>query len=110
MPMARALNARLARVLAMLLGMAPGVVDARGGIFTATGPGKDVVRGLRCAGSLMLAVLVLGHAQAAAEVRVFVTNEKSDDVTVVEAAGRTVVGTGRVGRRPGGVVSGAVGR
>ena len=29
MPMARALNARLAMVLAMLLGMAPGVVDAR---------------------------------------------------------------------------------
>jgi YVTN family beta-propeller protein len=35
-------------------------------------------------------VLVLGYTPAGAEVRVFVTNEKSDDVTVIDAATRTV--------------------
>jgi YVTN family beta-propeller protein len=35
-------------------------------------------------------VLVLGYTPAGAEVRVFVTNEKSDDVTVIDAATRAV--------------------
>src|SRR6266852_3362758 len=59
---------------------------------------------------LLLSVLVLGSAPASAETRVFVTNEKSDDVTVIDAATRTVVGTIRVGKRPRGVAVSPDGR
>src|SRR5882762_7490011 len=53
--------------------------------------------------SFILLVLALGSTRAGAEVRIFVTNEKSDDVTVVNAATRSVVGTIKVGKRPRGV-------
>src|SRR2546427_533753 len=41
------------------------------------------MRGLQFAAPLLVAALVLGHARAGAEGRVFVTNEKSDNVTVI---------------------------
>src|SRR5213593_4473856 len=68
------------------------------------------MRGLQLAAPLLVAALVLGHARAGAEVRVFVTNEKSDNVTVIDAATRAVVGTIRVGKRPRGVVVSPDGR
>ena len=64
----------------------------------------------RLAPVVLLAVLVLGHTRAGAEMRVFVTNEKSDDVTVIDAATRTVVGTIRVSKRPRGVAVSPDGR
>src|SRR5207247_10126989 len=59
---------------------------------------------------VVLLVLAFGSTRAGAEVRVFVTNEKSDDVTVIDAATRAVVGTIRVGKRPRGVVVSPDGR
>src|SRR2546426_705259 len=50
------------------------------------------MRPLRLLGFVLLVTLMLGSARAGAEVRVFVTNEKSDDVTVIDAATRAVVG------------------
>src|SRR2546430_5981795 len=61
------------------------------------------MRGLQLAAPLLVAALVLGHARAGAEVRVFVTNEKSDNVTVIDAATRKVIQTIPVGKRPRGV-------
>src|SRR5512138_359339 len=52
---------------------------------------------------LALLALALVAAPAGAELRIFVTNEKSDDVTVVNASTRAVVATIPVGRRPRGV-------
>src|SRR5256712_9287230 len=59
---------------------------------------------------LLAALLVLGSTRAGAELRVFVTNEKSDDVTVIDAATRAVVGTIKVGKRPRGVAVSPDGR
>src|SRR2546427_2845935 len=59
---------------------------------------------------VLAASLGLGSTRAGAELRVFVTNEKSDDVTVIDAATRTVVGTIRVGKRPRGVAVSPDGR
>src|SRR2546425_2908933 len=59
---------------------------------------------------LLAASLVLGSTRAGAELRVFVTNEKSDDVTVIDAATRAVVGTIPVGKRPRGVAVSPDGR
>src|SRR3989442_14645141 len=61
------------------------------------------MRASQRAGLLLAAALVLGHAGADAETRVFVTNEKSDDVTVIDATTRKVVTTIPVGKRPRGV-------
>src|SRR2546428_473406 len=61
------------------------------------------MRGLQFAAPLLVAALVLGHARAGAEVRVFVTNEKSDNVTVIDAATRKVIKSIPVGKRPRGV-------
>ena len=47
--------------------------------------------------------LALGPDPSAAELRVFVTNEKSDDVTVIAAATGDVLQTIAVGKRPRGV-------
>jgi YVTN family beta-propeller protein len=47
--------------------------------------------------------LALGPDPSAAELRVFVTNEKSDDVTVIAAATGDVLKTIAVGKRPRGV-------
>src|SRR2546427_8217414 len=69
------------------------------------------MRRSRLAGfALLAAVLVLGSTRAGAELRVFVTNEKSDDVTVIDAVTRAVVGTIRVGKRPRGVAVSPDGR
>src|SRR5438477_9147675 len=59
---------------------------------------------------VVLLVLAFGSTRAGAELRVFVTNEKSDDVTVIDAATRTVVGTIRVSKRPRGVAVSPDGR
>src|SRR5206468_7000683 len=68
------------------------------------------MRGLQLAAPLLVAALVLGHARAGAEVRVFVTNEKSDNVTVIDAATRKVIQTIPVGQRPRGVAVSPDGR
>src|SRR2546426_4790373 len=68
------------------------------------------MRGLQFAAPLLVAALVLGHARAGAEVRVFVTNEKSDNVTVIEAATRKVIKSIPVGKRPRGVAVSPDGR
>ena len=47
--------------------------------------------------------LALGPDHSAAELRVFVTNEKSDDVTVIAAATGDVLKTIAVGKRPRGI-------
>src|SRR2546426_1255181 len=59
---------------------------------------------------VVLLVLAFGSTRAGAELRVFVTNEKSDDVTVIDAATRAVVGTIKVGKRPRGVAVSPDGR
>src|SRR2546422_4850989 len=68
------------------------------------------MRGLQFAAPLLVAALVLGHARAGAEVRVFVTNEKSDNVTVIDAATRKVIKSIPVGKRPRGVAVSPDGR
>src|SRR2546430_4563404 len=68
------------------------------------------MRGLQLVAPLLVAALVLGHARAGAEVRVFVTNEKSDNVTVIDAATRKVIQTIPVGKRPRGVAVSPDGR
>jgi len=53
---------------------------------------------------LALAVaLSFSGAVLAADVRLFVTNEKSDNVTVIDAAGQKVIATIPVGQRPRGI-------
>ena len=59
---------------------------------------------------LVLLVLLTRPADASADVRVFVTNEKSDDVTVIDATTRAVVKTIAVGKRPRGVAVSPDGR
>src|SRR3989442_6130763 len=68
------------------------------------------MRASQRAGLLLATALVLGHAGADAETRVFVTNEKSDDVTVIDATTRKVVTTIPVGKRPRGVAVSPDGR
>jgi len=68
------------------------------------------MRASQRAGLLLVTALVLGHARADAEMRVFVTNEKSDDVTVIDAATRKVLKTVPVGKRPRGVTVSPDGR
>jgi PQQ-dependent catabolism-associated beta-propeller protein len=56
-------------------------------------------------------VLLVGVAsQAHAELRIFVTNERSDDVTVIQAESGTVLKTLAVGKRPRGVTASADGK
>src|SRR5438093_7763507 len=64
----------------------------------------------RLLGTLVLLVLLTRPADASADVRVFVTNEKSDDVTVIDATTRAVVKTIAVGKRPRGVAVSPDGR
>src|SRR5260370_28485538 len=54
--------------------------------------------------------LVAMVPEAHAELRVFVTNEKSDDVTVIQADTGTVLKTLAVGKRPRGVTASADGK
>src|SRR5205807_9044821 len=55
-------------------------------------------------------LLVAMVPEAHAELRVFVTNEKSDDVTVIQADTGTVLKTLAVGQRPRGVTASADGK
>ena len=48
----------------------------------------------------VLALLPAGTKAGAAELRVFVTNEKSNNVTVIEALSGKVLATVAVGQRP----------
>ena len=57
----------------------------------------------RMAVLLTAAGLLALSTPSAAELRVFVTNEKSDDVTVIEAASGRVLATIPVGKRPRGI-------
>src|SRR5439155_21268312 len=61
---------------------------------------------LLLAASLLVAVV----SEARAGLRVFVTNEKSDDVTVVDVESGTVLKTLAVGKRPRGVTASADGK
>src|SRR2546422_5338780 len=61
---------------------------------------------LLLAASLLVAVV----SEARAGLRVFVTNEKSDDVTVIEAESGAVLKTLAVGKRPRGVTASADGK
>ena len=55
--------------------------------------------------------LLVGVAsQAHAELRIFVTNERSDDVTIIQADSGTVLKTLAVGKRPRGVTASADGK
>src|ERR671935_594262 len=85
-------------------------------MFLITGAGRvwgidawlSRVRGVRWLASL---VIVLATASAAhAELRIFVTNERSDDVTVIAAESGNVLKTVAVGKRPRGVVATADGK
>jgi YVTN family beta-propeller protein len=65
------------------------------------------VSGARAGGDdrrVLLALLAVPTGRASAELRVFVTNEKSDDVTVIAAGSGHVLKTIPVGKRPRGVV------
>jgi len=64
----------------------------------------------RWLGAIVLLAVLGPSALATAEVRVFVTNEKSNDVTVIDAATRAVVKTVAVGQRPRGVTVSPDGR
>src|SRR5207244_3040980 len=54
--------------------------------------------------------LVLGSRDAAAELRVFVPSEQSDNVTVIHAASGTVIKTIAVEKRPRGIAASADGK
>ena len=78
------------------------------------GPRHDGWRDLMRAGAALRAlVLAPRHGRAVGapgRVRVFVTNEKSDDVTVIDASTRAVIKTIAVGKRPRGVATSPDGR
>jgi PQQ-dependent catabolism-associated beta-propeller protein len=62
---------------------------------------------------MSLAIVAMLHPRteaAAAELRVFVTNEKSNNVTVIQAVSGKVLGTIAVGQRPRGITVSADGR
>jgi PQQ-dependent catabolism-associated beta-propeller protein len=63
---------------------------------------------LACA--LLVVHLAAARPLSAAELRVFVTNEKSNNVTVIRAADGEVLGTVPVGERPRGITVSADGR
>jgi PQQ-dependent catabolism-associated beta-propeller protein len=85
-------------------------------IFLVTGAGRvfgvdrwlSRVPALRWLASLVLVVVTA--AEAHAELRIFVTNERSDDVTVIAADSGTVLKTIAVGKRPRGIVASADGK
>ncbi len=60
----------------------------------------------RACGALAVALLFAGHdAAAGAGYRVYVTNEGSGDVTVIDGASHRVLGTYPLGKRPRGIVA-----
>ncbi|HEY3100690.1 MAG TPA: cytochrome D1 domain-containing protein, partial [Methylomirabilota bacterium] len=85
-------------------------------IFLVTGAGRvfgvdrwlSRVPALRWLASLVLVVVTA--AEAHAELRIFVTNERSDDVTVIAADSGIVLKTIAVGKRPRGIVASADGK
>jgi len=84
-------------------------------IFLLTGAGRvwgvdRWLRRSRAVGWLTALALVLAAAPAHAELRVFVTNERSDDVTVIAADSGTVLKTIPVGKRPRGITASADGK
>jgi PQQ-dependent catabolism-associated beta-propeller protein len=84
-------------------------------IFLVTGAGRAWgadrwLRRSRAVGWLTSLALVLAATQAHAELRVFVTNERSDDVTAIAADTGTVLKTIAVGKRPRGVTATADGK
>lgn len=67
------------------------------------------VRGLRILGSALLALSPLaGHAGQ--DYQIYVSNEKSGDITVINGRDNTVLGTITVGKRPRGIHAAADGR
>src|SRR5262245_14792886 len=60
--------------------------------------------------ALVMAIAMAGPGTAQAGVRVFVTNEKSDNVTVIDAGTREVIKTIALGKRPRGVAASPDGR
>jgi PQQ-dependent catabolism-associated beta-propeller protein len=70
-------------------------------------PRAKRTRTLRWLAALLLVAMV---SEAHAELRIFVTNEKSDDVTVIQADSGTVLKTLAVGKRPRGVTASADGK
>ena len=80
-------------------------------IFLITGAGRvwGVDRWLVKSRWLAALALVAMASPAHAELRIFVTNEKSDDVTVIQADSGTVLKTIAVGKRPRGVTASADG-
>src|SRR6266550_1692274 len=88
-------------------------------ILLVTGAGRvwGFDRWLRSSGGRLRAlrwlatlVLIAMASEAHAELRIFVTNEKSDDVTVIQADSGTVLKTIAVGKRPRGVTASADGK
>ena len=86
-------------------------------IFLFTGAGRvwgvdrwlrSRVPALRWLASILLVALMASEAHA--ELRIFVTNERSDDVTVIAADSGTVLKTIPVGKRPRGVTASADGK
>ena len=80
-------------------------------IFLLTGAGRTwgldawLSRARRMRWLAALALVVATSSEASAELRVFVTNERSDDVTVIQADTGTVLKTIAVGKRPRGVAA-----
>jgi PQQ-dependent catabolism-associated beta-propeller protein len=80
-------------------------------IFLVTGAGRTwgldawLSRARRMRWLAALALVVVTSSEASAELRVFVTNERSDDVTVIQADTGTVLKTIAVGKRPRGVAA-----
>jgi len=84
-------------------------------IFLITGAGRRWgldywLRRARAVRWLTTILLVGVTSQAQAELRIFVTNERSDDVTVIQADSGTVLKTLAVGKRPRGVTASADGK
>ena len=80
-------------------------------IFLLTGAGRTwgfdawLSRARRMRWLAALALVVATSSEACAELRVFVTNERSDDVTVIQADTGKVLKTIAVGKRPRGVAA-----
>ena len=84
-------------------------------IFLITGAGRrwgfdHWLRRTRALRWLTTLLVVSVASPAHAELRIFVTNERSDDVTVIQAESGTVLKTLSVGKRPRGVTASADGK
>ena len=84
-------------------------------IFLVTGAGRlwgidQWLRRVRAVRWLTMLLLVGVASPAQAELRIFVTNERSDDVTIIQADSGTVLKTLAVGKRPRGVTASADGK